>query len=102
LVTSITLKEAELDLVRAILQDHLPPSVKVAVFGSRAGGRVKPFSDLDLVLEGQQPLSWQLLATLADAFDESLLPFKVDLVDRLAVSDSFGEIVDATRRPLPP
>jgi len=99
-VTSVALKDGELTQVRSILRDHLPDDVQVAVFGSRAGGRVKPFSDLDLVLEGPAPLPWSLLGTLADAFDESLLPFKVDLIDRRAVSDEFGAIVDASKLPL--
>ncbi|MBB4857284.1 putative nucleotidyltransferase [Novosphingobium chloroacetimidivorans] len=99
-MTPIALGDADLDLVRSILRAHLPGDVQVAVFGSRAGGRVKPFSDLDLVLEGPGPLSLSLLGTLADAFDESLLPIKVDLVDRLSVDESFGAIVDATKVPL--
>jgi predicted nucleotidyltransferase len=98
---TITLSDTELAQVRSILDAHLPPGVEVAVFGSRAGGRVKRFSDLDLVLEGPEPLPRSVLGTLADAFDESLLPFKVDLIDRRAVSDEFGAIVDATKQPLP-
>ena len=98
---TVTLSDTELAQVRSILFCHLPQDVEVAVFGSRAGGRAKKFSDLDLVLEGPQPLPWSLLATLADAFDESLLPFKVDLIDRRNVSDEFGAIVDATKHPLP-
>lgn len=100
-MTTIALSDTELAQVWSILRAHLPQTVDVAVFGSRAGGRVKKFSDLDLVLEGPEPLPWSLLGTLADAFDESLLPFKVDLIDRRAVSDEFGAIVDATKRPLP-
>lgn len=100
-MSEIALEDAELAQVRSILRAHLPEDVAVAVFGSRAGGRVKRFSDLDLVLEGPAPLPLSLLAMLAEAFDESLLPFKVDLVDRRAVGESFGAIVDATKRPLP-
>lgn len=85
--------------VRAILLRLLPPSVRVFVFGSRAGGRVKPWSDLDLVLEADAPLSLSTLGDLADAFDESDLPWKVDLVDRFAVSQAFGGIVDAVKIP---
>jgi predicted nucleotidyltransferase len=100
-MTAIALDDAELAQVRSILRTCLPTDVEVAVFGSRAGGRVKRFSDLDLVLEGPAPLPLSLLGKLADAFDESLLPFKVDLIDRRSVSDTFGGIVDATKRPLP-
>ncbi|VWX53480.1 nucleotidyltransferase family protein [Novosphingobium sp. 9U] len=97
----IALEQADLDLVRSILRAHLPEDVTVCVFGSRAGGRVKPFSDIDLLLEGPAPLSLSQLGTLADAFDESLLPYKVDLVDRRSVDEGFGAIVDATKVPLP-
>lgn len=100
-MSEIALEDAELAQVRSILRAHLPEDVAVAVFGSRAGGQVKRFSDLDLVLEGPAPLPLSLLGMLAEAFDESLLPFKVDLVDRRALSESFGAIVDATKRPLP-
>lgn len=100
-MTAIALTEAELDLVRSILNAHLPDNVSVAVFGSRAGGRVKPFSDVDLVLEGPERLPTGMLSLLAEAFDESLLRYKVDLVDRFGVSDAFGAIVDATKVPLP-
>ena len=86
--------------IRAILARHLPENVSIGVFGSRAGGNPKPWSDLDLVLEGPEPLPFSLLGTLAEAFDESALPWKVDLVDRRAVSEAFGRIIDATRKEL--
>lgn len=98
---TLALDQSQLEEVRAILNAHLPSDVAVGVFGSRAGGRIKRFSDLDLVLEAEEELSLATLSALAEAFDESLLPFKVDLVDRRAVSESFGAIVDATKQPLP-
>lgn len=98
--TAPALTPGELAEVQAILAAHLPPGVAVGVFGSRAGGTPKPWSDLDLVLEGDGPLPLALLASLAEAFDESALPWKVDLVDRRAVSAAFGAIIDAGRREL--
>lgn len=100
-MTMLALEPAELAEVRAILAPRLPPGVRVDVFGSRAGGRVKRYSDLDLVLEGDAELPQALLSNLAEAFDESRLPFKVDLVDRRAVSEAFGAVIDAAKRPLP-
>lgn len=97
---AIRLTEIEMAEVRSILGRFLPPDVKVFVFGSRAHGRLKPWSDLDLSLEGTEPLSWSILADLAEAFDESRLPWKVDLVDHASVSPQFGEIVDAKKLPL--
>lgn len=81
-------------MVHEILRTHLPANVTVHVFGSRAGGRPKQWSDLDLVLEAPAALPLELLAALAEAFDCSDLPWKVDLVDRNAVSAEFGQLID--------
>ena len=82
-------------IVEEILARHLPPDTRAYVFGSRARGTTKRWADLDLSLEGDAPLSLSVLGVLRDAFDESLLPWKVDLVDRSTVSEAFGSIIDA-------
>lgn len=97
---TIRLTETEMTEVCSILRRFLPSDVNVFVFGSRAHGRLKPWSDLDLSLESNEPLSWSILADLAEAFDESRLPWKVDLLDRASVSPEFGKIVDAKKLPL--
>lgn len=99
-MTRLTLAADELAIVRAILAACLPDGVTAFAFGSRAGGRPKPWSDLDLVLEGPQPLSLDLMAELAERFSESSLPWKVDLVDRAAIDEEFGRIVDRAKVPL--
>ncbi len=105
MTNGLALTPGELAELHSLLAAHLPDDVRVGIFGSRAGlpasAAPKPWSDLDLVLEGPAALPLSLLATLAEAFDESPLPWKVDLVDRLGVSDAFGQIIDATARPLP-
>ena len=74
------LSERELAQVREILGHHLPGR-EIWVFGSRAhGDGVKPFSDLDLAIPGRSPLPLEVLGRLREAFSESDLPFKVDLV----------------------
>lgn len=101
---ALALSAQELAQVRAILAAHLPPGVTVSVFGSRAAGAgkpaPKPWSDLDLALEGESPLPLSLMAELAEAFDESALPWKVDLVDGKAISAGFAAIVKAGCVPL--
>jgi predicted nucleotidyltransferase len=91
---AVELTAEEEVLVRAILAKHLPAGVRVRVFGSRARGAAKPWSDLDLALTGDGPLSLAVLAELAEAFDESALPWKVDLVDRASVGEEFGRLID--------
>ncbi|HLD84424.1 MAG TPA: nucleotidyltransferase domain-containing protein [Coxiellaceae bacterium] len=48
------------------------------VFGSRAKSTHKKFSDLDLCYK--KDISDLVIAEIADTFDKSDLPFKVDLV----------------------
>jgi nucleotidyltransferase substrate binding protein (TIGR01987 family) len=87
------LPEHELELVRTILKEHIPGKT-VWVFGSRTtGGRMlKRFSDLDLAVEGK--LTWQESAGLTDAFEESPLPIKVDVVELGLVDAEFRERIE--------
>lgn len=74
--------------IAAILKAHMPER-RVWAFGSRATGqRVKRFSDLDLAIEGIE-LTLRQRALLDEAFDESRLPFKVDIVDLATVTPQF-------------
>ncbi len=91
--TAITISAEHLTLVRNILHKYLPPNAKVWIFGSRAGGTVKQYSDLDLAIDISVPLSFEQSANLKEAFIESDLPYKVDIVDWQAITDSFREII---------
>jgi predicted nucleotidyltransferase len=52
-------------LVLQILRSNLPPAVKVWVFGSRATGRARRYSDLDLAIDAGRPLTLDETARLA-------------------------------------
>ena len=51
----------ELSLLQSILK-HYVPNFKVWAFGSRVTGTHKPYSDLDLALVGDEPISIQTRA----------------------------------------
>lgn len=78
--------------VLQILQQHVP-HLEVWAFGSRAKWTAKPYSDLDLALITQAPLSLEERGILNEAFDESALPIRVDLLDWAATSESFRKII---------
>ena len=88
-------------LVLAILRAHLPAEASAWVFGSRVTGRARRYSDLDLAIDAGRPLSLDELAVLAEAFRESDLPYRVDVVDWRGIDDRFRRIVDAERTALP-
>ncbi|MBL0924996.1 MAG: nucleotidyltransferase domain-containing protein [Sphingomonadaceae bacterium] len=91
------LSDHEKTTVLEILRRHLPDNTQVHVFGSRATGQCKPWSDLDLVIDAQKAIPLALLARISEAFDESSLPWKVDMVDRHSVSKEFARVIDATQ-----
>jgi len=82
----------DLAIVLDILEQHVPDRT-VWAFGSRVTGKARPYSDLDLVIMGKNPLSFALMADLVEAFDQSDLPFKVDIVDWARTDEAFKEII---------
>ncbi len=69
------------------------PQREVWAFGSRLKGTAKPHSDLDLVVRGDAPLDIATPARLAEAFAESDLPWRVDVVDWTTCSEAFRALV---------
>lgn len=87
-----------LALVQAILRRYLSPAnAKVWVFGSRSKGTAKKFSDLDLAIEMIGLLPSSIETNIAFDFEESDLPYKVDIVDWNAISEAFRERIKADR-----
>ena len=101
MTSPVDIRPDQLETVQDILLKHLPAGVKVWVFGSRANWTTKDSSDLDLALEGESKLSHKVLGALKDAFEDSALPYTVDVVDLYRISDSFKQIVESQRVHLP-
>jgi len=83
-------------IVREILQRYVPDR-EVWAFGSRAKWTAKEFSDLDLAIIGDTPLSIALTADMKEAFQESALPFKIDIVDWASITPSFRQVIQAAK-----
>ena len=81
------------EIVYGILQKHVP-QYEVWAYGSRAKKTAKPYSDLDLAVITEQPLPLSDRAALLDAFAESDLPWRVDVVDWASTSESFRRIIE--------
>ncbi|MFH1044152.1 MAG: restriction endonuclease subunit S [Pseudomonadota bacterium] len=84
------------DIVRGILRKNVP-QYDVWAFGSRAKWTAKAYSDFDLAVITEKPLSLATSAALADDFSESDLPWKVDVVDWAGCSESFREVIRRDR-----
>lgn len=93
------LKPEQRRIVLDILARHLPGH-EVQLFGSRANGTAKPYSDIDLVIMGDELLPVSTMRILRDAFDDCDLPFQVDLVEWAGTSEEFRQVIASTAVPL--
>ena len=92
-MSQIALNPNELTLIREILRTYVP-ECEVRAFGSRVRGVVHESSDLDLVVMTAAPLDILRLADLREAFSESDLPFRVDVLDWAETSEGFRRIIE--------
>ena len=88
----IDLRPEQLALVRRLLAAHVP-ECEVRAFGSRTKGTAKPYSDLDLMVMGKAKLERSRLNRLEEAFEESTLPFRVEVMDGWTLSVPFREAI---------
>jgi uncharacterized protein len=95
----IDLTAAQQNLVQQIAR-QLAPAHRVCAYGSRARRSARKYSDLDLLFIGPQPLSTGQLGDLAESFDESNLPFRVDIVDAASATPEFLKLIEADLQPL--
>ena len=93
MIGSIDLHPSHLAAVERILAEHVP-ECEVRAFGSRATWTARDYSDLDLAVVGEAPLHWRTLSRLKEAFEESRLPMRVDVLDWHAISESFREVIE--------
>ena len=82
-LTQWGLTQRDCEVIRGILAKvaHVDRAV---LFGSRAMGMFGRASDIDLALEGKN-LEWEDILSLRSEFEESPLPFDVDLVIRAEI-----------------
>ena len=89
----VDLNPAHRAIVEHILAEHVP-ECEVRAFGSRATWNARDTSDLDLAVIGDGPLPSRILTMLKEAFEESRLPMRVDVIDWNAITDGFRESID--------
>lgn len=89
----IDVSAAHLQIILDILKAHAP-ECEVRAFGSRVKRTAKNYSDLDLVIVGRTKLPFQKLAALQTAFEESDLPYRIDVLDWHTISPEFQKIIE--------
>jgi predicted nucleotidyltransferase len=79
-----------IDIVKQIVLKHIPKdNFAVFLFGSRAVGNAKPLSDIDIGILGLEPLPTIIKVDLESDLEESIVPYKIDLIDFYQVDKDF-------------
>lgn len=78
-VNRFGLTDRDMDTITKILKNY-PEITEVHIFGSRVKGNNKPGSDIDLAILNAG-VSEKTVRSLRAEFEESSLPFRVDIVD---------------------
>ncbi|ORJ62998.1 nucleotidyltransferase family protein [Geothermobacter hydrogeniphilus] len=89
----IDLPQDTLESIRDILHRFVPDA-EIRAFGSRVKGTARSHSDLDLVVVGAERLPRDPYYQLQDAFEESSLPFRVDVLDWHRISPEFRRHIE--------
>lgn len=77
-------------LTRQIVLKHIDTSqYRVFLFGSRACGNFRHNSDIDVGIWGKERIPLKAKIAIEEELEESIVPYKVDIVDFTLVDDTF-------------
>lgn len=94
------LSASQIALIRSLISEFVVSKVNCIVytFGSRAIGGFRKYSDLDIWIEAEPNLTDSEVADLSEKFEESDLPFKVDIVTPERCHDDFKAQILSQRK----
>lgn len=88
----IDVAENHWQIILELLNAYVP-QYEVWGFGSRFTGKARSYSDMDLVLVGEKAIDILVMASLKEAFEESNLPFRVDVLDWNVLTKEFQKVI---------
>lgn len=95
------LSDKILNEIRHILFSRVDKTAsKAFVFGSWSNGTARKFSDIDIGIESTQEIDLGTIGKIHEDFDNSSLPYVVEIVDFSTVSEKFKNIAKKTQIPL--
>lgn len=92
LKTGIQLSKDQIGLITSVLQKNFG-NVDFWVYGSRARGNAKKFSDVDIIVKGEMAFTIFDIGKAKTDLAESDLPYLVDITDWYSVDKGFLEVI---------
>lgn len=76
--------------------DRFVPHCEIRIYGSRYRNTAKKFSDLDISLASDRVIDWIIIEKIKEAFQESTLPYRVDVSDWHSLSPEFQKVIETS------
>ena len=86
------LTQHQIELIRSLVRSH--SDARIVLFGSRATGSARKYSDVDICLVGDARIPLETLARINEGLEESNLPYVVEVSDFDRLSDHFRQAVE--------
>ncbi len=87
----IDLEQKYIDFIKQSVSSCLK-NYKLYIFGSRAKNKARQYSDIDIAIDSSE-LTGAIKTKLAFIFENSTIPYEVDIVDLNNISDTFKNII---------
>ncbi len=84
----VHISDEERKILNSVFKEY-QDQFEILVFGSRSRGDHKKYSDLDICLKGKDKINSSVITELKNIFQESNLPYTVDIVDWNNISKEF-------------
>lgn len=89
----IDLGEKYILFIKGVILKYLP-ECRIFIFGSRATGRAKKYSDVDIAIKSEQ-ITDKIKSLIEMDLENSTIPYEVDIVDLNSISEQFKkQIID--------
>ena len=79
-------------LIKQTVQKYLGNDVQVFLFGSRATGTNRKWSDVDVGIVAGQKIAGDKMVEIESELSESDIPYLVDVVDFQSVNPDFAKV----------
>ena len=87
------LEERHLNFIKETLKKYIAdPEAKFYIFGSRARGKFREYSDVDIAIDSSD-LTSTIKSKLELEFENSTFPYEVDIVDLNNIKESFRNLI---------
>ena len=89
------LDDRHLDFVLSVLKRNISDvDAKFYIFGSRVKGTNKKYSDIDIAIDlNGKKLDTSILGKILIEFQDSTLPYEVDVVDLNSIDEKFRNLI---------